>query len=334
MKTMSLLTGKVFDTAVQVLKENQIVIRFGHLMSRERYVVHRVVDAPGGFLYHLIDLDTKEFHVIDHPRPLREKFGIGWYYDDQTPEMMDAFGVAILRAQAQVKADREAEAKREWDERTERLKAAGRERLQSLIPANAQAVIVAEQREDDSDPMTDYYSHHTVRTVILGFSRHTRDLFAEMRKYAPNFEGTAHLAEENKDYEQREKYTGGDGYYLGGSGRNGWIVRKERIGDRERFIERFAVIAGDEDNIHVKAVPTRTAGSTETASETITGNFQITDYSDKAIAVFGDTRAVKDELKALGGRFNPKLSHEGEKRAGWIFQKVKEQELKELLAIN
>jgi hypothetical protein len=43
---------------------------------------------------------------------------------------------------------------------------------------------------------------------------------------------------------------------------------------------------------------------------------------------------VKDLLKALGGRFNPKLTHEGGKRAGWIFSKSKEQEIKNLLTVK
>jgi hypothetical protein len=55
------------------------------------------------------------------------------------------------------------------------------------------------------------------------------------------------------------------------------------------------------------------------------------DYSDKALAVFGDTRLIKDELKALGGRFNPKLTYSEQKQAGWIFSKSKEQELRNLL---
>lgn len=44
-------------------------------------------------------------------------------------------------------------------------------------------------------------------------------------------------------------------------------------------------------------------------------SINIIDYSDKAFAVVGDTKAVKDQLKKMGGRFNPKLSC----GAGWIF---------------
>lgn len=43
-------------------------------------------------------------------------------------------------------------------------------------------------------------------------------------------------------------------------------------------------------------------------------------YSDKAIAVTGDTRPFRTELKAAGGRFNSRLSC----GAGWIFSKKAE----------
>ena len=63
-------------------------------------------------------------------------------------------------------------------------------------------------------------------------------------------------------------------------------------------------------------------------------DFIIVDYSLKALALFGDTRPMKEKLKASGGRFNPKLMHNGKKQAGWIFSKSKEQKIKELLNIQ
>jgi hypothetical protein len=131
----------------------------------------------------------------------------------------------------------------------EQLKAIGKERLQTLIPADAKAVIIAELHEDDSDPYTDYFSYNTRRTVILGFFNHTKDLFSEMRKYTANFEETVYLAEENDKYEHREKYTGGSGYFLGESKYNGWIIKKEKYyKDRESMINDFALVAGEESN--------------------------------------------------------------------------------------
>ena len=59
---------------------------------------------------------------------------------------------------------------------------------------------------------------------------------------------------------------------------------------------------------------------------------EIVDYSEKAIAVFGDTKAIKEQLKELGGRFNQSLNYNGEKRAGWIFSKKKADEVRNLMA--
>lgn len=56
---------------------------------------------------------------------------------------------------------------------------------------------------------------------------------------------------------------------------------------------------------------------------------EIVDYSEKAIAVKGDTRPHADTLKALGGRFNPRLSC----GAGWIFSKKKEAEVRKALGL-
>ena len=253
------------------------------------------------------------------------------YYNDETSEFMDSFEMVILRSEAERIARAQQAERDRAQEQNERLKIIGKERLQSLIPTNAKAVIVAELHENDSDSMTDYFGYYTTRTVILGFSTHTRDLFSEMRKHAVNFEGTAHLVEENEEYEHREKYTGGTGYYLGKSRYSGWVVKKEKYyKDRENIINAFALIAGEESNIYAKAQQ-ETTNATSTA---ITGDYVIVDYSPKALAVFGNTRPIKDQLQALGGRFNPKLMHEGTKKAGWIFSKSKEQEIRNLLTIK
>jgi len=49
-------------------------------------------------------------------------------------------------------------------------------------------------------------------------------------------------------------------------------------------------------------------------------------YSNNSIAVFGDTKPWKENLKSLGGRWNSNLNGRG----GWIFPRIKEQELTQL----
>jgi hypothetical protein len=153
---------------------------------------------------------------------------------------MDAFEVAILRQEAEQKKKAEQDEADKERIRVEEVKEIGRKRFAEIFPEDAQAVIVARLRQNESDSQTDYFAHSTQRTVIIGFSKHKRDIFSEMRKHASNFEETAYLAEPNEDYEHREKYSMGDGYYLGESKYSGWIIEKEPVYDRNRTIENFA----------------------------------------------------------------------------------------------
>jgi len=60
-----------------------------------------------------------------------------------------------------------------------------------------------------------------------------------------------------------------------------------------------------------------------------TAPLKIVDYSDKAFAVIGETKPIKDTLKALGGRFNMFLTC----GAGWIFPKTKMNQVKLRLSL-
>jgi hypothetical protein len=55
------------------------------------------------------------------------------------------------------------------------------------------------------------------------------------------------------------------------------------------------------------------------------------DYSLKAVAVFGNTKEIKDQLKELGGKFNNYLTYNNIKQAGWIFSNKKKEEIKNFL---
>ena len=143
-------------------------------------------------------------------------------------EAKDPADVAALMDAAKAKRAADmAEARREREEHAAKVEA-WQDEIRPKIPAWAKAVIVAELEIDNCDTMTDYFSTKTDRTVILGFSKHTRDLFSEMRKHAASFEETAHLADAPESAEHREKYSMGRGYYLKDSHRysTGWTVRK------------------------------------------------------------------------------------------------------------
>jgi len=59
----------------------------------------------------------------------------------------------------------------------------------------------------------------------------------------------------------------------------------------------------------------------------IKGKIQIVDYSEKSLAVIGETYPIRASLKEMGGRFNKFLTC----GAGWIFPKTQLEELKAAL---
>ena len=320
-----------YDRNVQTVSVNQVVVMEGY--SHDSYVVYEVTRDKWGIIYHLINLRTYEFDTSGLIRPLSEKFGIGIYYDDANPSFLDPLETAALLTKAkEKKAETERKVKEEREEH-ERIAKIGAERLRPLIPTDAKAAIVGILRVNECDSHTDYYGYSIGRTVILGFSKHTRNLFSEMRKHAANFEGTAYLAEYNADYEHRENYSMGDGMYLGKHKYSGWTVEKEPICDLEKFIERYAHTAGDEANLCMKAPQRETEAQQPTATADLSAlSLEIVEYSEKAIAVFGDTKPIKDVLKNLNGLFRANLTYKGERRAGWIYSKKQEQKVREALA--
>ena len=119
----------------------------------------------------------------------------------------------------------------------------GRALAAKYIPEGTENFIVAEYLRDDSDPMTDYFGHTTTETVILGWSKHSRDIFSELRKFANKIPETAHFATapEPATDEHREKYSMGHGYYLQARGnRSGWTMRKAHYMGKDEIARSLA----------------------------------------------------------------------------------------------
>lgn len=326
-KYYSLFGGMTTDTEIQVAQENQIVIDEGPGALTVRYVIYKVEHDADGYIYHMIDPDTKEIRRTDILQPYSQKFGIGMYYTDTPAEFMDASEVAILVGEAEQKAKEKSEAQARSQAEHDRIAAIGAERLERLMPADVKGVILAELNETRyTDPSYECRETRSVRTVILGFSTTTRNGLGELRRAARNLPETASLAEYNKDYEHRYPC-----FTLGKSPYSGWSIHKMSHYTREGFIGRLAYIAGNEENIRLespKQEPTQAQEQT-----TVQGEFILVNYSDKAIALFGDTKPIKDLLSDLGGRFNSRLTRNGAKCAGWIFQKAKEAQVRELIGM-
>lgn len=299
--------GELPENSAYEIKPGQL-LRFegyGHFMEI-KYVVYEVTPGEYGPSYKCIDLLQKEFTITSAPRPVSEVFGIGCYYNAGEVMEQDELNNLIIEV-SQLTKERELQQDTEAVE-AEQAKAKALVKGATIIPAipdEVKAVIIGEYMQDDSDPMTDYYSCHCTKVVFLAFSTHTRDLFDEMRKAAVNSEFTKHLV---NGEEHREKYSGGQGFYIGGY-RSGWRVSKLIMKHTPKYLEMLQLAAGAD----LYFIPSQTVEPVKNKSLAV----QIIDYSEKAIAVIGDTKPIKDQLKALGGKFNFRLSC----GAGWIFSK-------------
>jgi hypothetical protein len=60
----------------------------------------------------------------------------------------------------------------------------------AMADANADRVIVATFRVDETDTQTDYFGHRTARSVVIGFGRGKRESFSQLRKAAAHFPPT------------------------------------------------------------------------------------------------------------------------------------------------
>ena len=108
------------------------------------------------------------------------------------------------------------------------------------------------------------------------------------------------------DYHCRNFY---DWYYIGGGYEKPFKVCEKKSATR------------------MTTATTTSTQQTASAKIVLTGKLQLVNYSEKAIALIGDTKAIKDLLKQLGGRFNSHLSC----GAGWIFSKKAEGKLRAAL---
>lgn len=88
----------------------------------------------------------------------------------------------------------------------------------------------------------------------------------------------------------------------------------------------FEEVAGSNEWQHItgrKARISAPTGEVATTSAQLPEGIRIMPYTDRSLAVIGDTKPLKDRLKGLGGKFNSRLTVNDEKVAGWVFSSNK-----------
>lgn len=116
----------------------------------------------------------------------------GWRWEEDEPVKTRQEIARLVLAADQKRAHDDAEHDRSMKALDASRKARDAQ-IALLRPSWAKALIVAILEHDESDIMTDYFATSQVRAVALSWSKHTRDIFAEMRKAAELFYETAHL---------------------------------------------------------------------------------------------------------------------------------------------
>lgn len=70
-----------------------------------------------------------------------------------------------------------------------------------------------------------------------------------------------------------------------------------------------------------KARITAPTGEVHPESARVAEGIRVIVYSERALAVTGETKSIKESLKSLGGRFCAGLTVDGTRQAGWVFSR-------------
>ena len=298
------------------LPKGTIVYAFGAFMEESRW-------ATTGNGDEIVKLSTNEsdsyfsnpFNTLDeYCRPISEKFGIGFYYDLNAPRATDEeISQAIERANNFLKEEEEEKNRAEEEStraREEVIKKYGKTFDQPSGKYSTDAVLVAKHIRQDlasafpgqkfSVRKADYSTIHIEWT-----DGPTRD---EVEQIAGKHERMCVPDRWNADLWEH----------------NDTAFTSVFGGVDYLFYYRETAPENREISLYTKPEPKQNKTETIDAK-----GLQIIDYSEKAIAVIGETRAIKETLKTLGGKFNRHLSC----GAGWIFSKTKEATLREALNI-
>lgn len=239
------------------LQHGQVVLFNGYGHSRQPWAV--CDNNTDSVMRDLVCLEEPKLHRQSYIR--KSKFGIGFYLPENSDlealQLSSVVSAEIVQERVQIARHEQekqmelARIKREEEVKRE-LKA--KEWAKNNVPKWAKACIVALEKQDESDIMTDYFHHSTKRRVLLAFSKTDRNSFDEMRTAAKRsgFEPVQYMIE-GKQYEHRENYSGGSGYYLGESKYSGWIIKKSDLSVIDQ-------LADNPDNIKL---PVAASGSSQ-----------------------------------------------------------------------
>ena len=258
---------------------------------------------------------SNPFNNLDkYCRPISEKFGIGFYYDLDAPRATDEeIAQAIERANNFLKEEEEEKNRAEEEStraREEVIKKYGAIFDQPSGEHITDAVLVAKHIRQDLASAFPGQKFSVRKTDYSTIHIEWKD--------GPTKEEVEQIAGKHERICVRDRWN--DDLW----DHNDTAFTSVFGGVDYLFYYRETAPENREISLYTKPEPKQSKTETIEAK-----GVQIIDYSEKAIAIVGETRAIKETLKTLGGRFNRHLSC----GAGWIFSKTKEAILREALNI-
>ena len=280
--------------------------------DENRRVIYEIEPGSFGIKYKTVHLDGSRTEIDDYISPFSKKFGIGVYYKENDKIDVSLIPDLLISAYENMEQEKAAEAvQTQINQEQQKAKA---EYLSQFIRADRRTSTNILKRHilktfptvQKVEVKTDSFSGGSSMDVNYYAPKEIKELEALIDRFQyGSFNGMEDIYESNPDHTEI-------------------IIDGHILVDYKYTGCKF---------YKVEAVEVQPEPKAETIKEkpATNANFELVDYSEKALALFGDTKPIKEQLKEIGGRFNPYLNYNGQKRAGWIFSKSKAEQLKNII---
>jgi len=304
------------------IEVGQVLFTDGPFEEKKR-VIYEIDNTRHTPSYKTVFLDGSGFRIDTHIKNITQKFGIGVYYNEGEKISQDLIDDLVLVAYEFEKQEQAENA----------IKAAS-----AQIKAEEKKAYLSQFQTADRRKTTNIIKAHILKTFPTVSKIEVKtDVFSggdsmEVYYYAPaKIEA---LEDFIKTFKEGSFNSMEDIYEYDST--RGEIIMEGYILQTYKYCSSRHYEAAAPEPKPTTPAPKQTSTPATAAPVQkieITGAFEILDYSDKAVAVFGDTKAIKEQLKSLGGRFNAYLTHPTTelKACGWVFPKNKREELENLL---
>jgi hypothetical protein len=274
------------------IEVGQVIFTHGFANENAR-AIYKMEKNNFGVHYHTVLLDGSCTKIDDkYIRNFKDKFGIGVYYNEDEKISQEEIDELLINAHENMKqeaARREAQEiinKAQAEEKRKYLSQFQRADRRTTTNILKRHILKTWPEVQKVEIKTDVFSGGDSMDVTYYAPAEIK----ELKSYLSHFkEGSFNSMEDIYEYDSDKQE----------------LILEGHILQTYKYVSTYFTLA---EKVEVKQPETVEAGS-----------LKLVDYSEKAFAIIGDTKPLKDKLKELGGHFNFRLTC----GAGWIFPKTK-----------